>query len=216
MGSIALTWTLGFSRRGLAKTPSPKPRNRYLLLPVQSVPNHMKGASPKRSTASNIKKTCLIPCFKSMVRKIIIAQRFINRCLSIKPEVYFVRMLRPKQELMVNIGLRTKDTGHMYDEKALLDCGATGQFMDKKFAIGNNIAMRQLPAPIRVYNVDGTLNIGGSITHEATLTMIHKGHKEDVTFKICDLGKVNLIIGFTWLQKHNPEINWLTGEITFS
>ena len=46
--------------------------------------------------------------------------------------------------------------------------------------------------------------------------MIYKGHKEDVTFEICDLGKVNLIIGFTWLQKHNPEINWLTGEITFS
>ena len=46
--------------------------------------------------------------------------------------------------------------------------------------------------------------------------MIHKGHKEDVTFEICDLGKVNLIIGFTWLQKHNPKINWLTGEITFS
>ena len=69
---------------------------------------------------------------------------------------------------------------------------------------------------IRVYNVDGTLNIGGSITHEATLTMIHKGHKEDVTFEICDFGKVNLIIGFTWLQKHNPKINWLTGKITFS
>ena len=95
----------------------------------------------------------------------------------------------------------------MYDEKALLDCGATGQFMDKKFVIGNNIAMRQLSAPIHVYNVNGTLNIGGSITHEAMLTMIHKGHKEDVTFEICDLGKVNLIIGFTWLQKHNPEIN---------
>ena len=46
--------------------------------------------------------------------------------------------------------------------------------------------------------------------------MTHKGHKEDVTFEVCDLGKVNLIIGFMWLQKHNPEINWLTGEITFS
>ena len=176
----------------------------------------MKGASPKWSAVSNTKKTCLIPRFKLMVRKVILAQRFINWCLSIKPKVFFVRTLKPKQELMVNVGLCTKDTGRMYDEKALLDCGATGQFMDKKFAIGNNITMRQLPAPIRVYNVDGTLNISGSITHEATLTMIHKGHKEDVTFEICDLGKVNLIIGFTWLQKHNPEINWLTGEITFS
>ena len=45
--------------------------------------------------------------------------------------------------------------------------------------------------------------------------MIHKGHREKVTFEICDLGKVNLIIGYTWLKKHNPEINWNTGQIEF-
>ena len=46
--------------------------------------------------------------------------------------------------------------------------------------------------------------------------MIHKGHKEKVTFEICNLGKVNLIIGYTWLKKYNPEINWNTGEIKFT
>ena len=35
-------------------------------------------------------------------------------------------------------------------------------------------------------------------------------------FEICNLGKVNLIIGYTWLKKHNPEINWNTGEIEFT
>ena len=123
---IALAQTIGFSGRGLAKTPLPKSQNRYVLLPVQTVPNTMKGVSPKQSAASNTKKTCLIPRFKLMVRKVILAKGFINRCLSIKPEVYFVWTLRPKQELMVNVGLHTKDTGRMYDEKALLDCGATG------------------------------------------------------------------------------------------
>jgi len=29
----------------------------------------------------------------------------------------------------------------------------------------------------------------------------------------CDLGKYNLIIGYTWLHKHNPEINWETGKV---
>ena len=46
--------------------------------------------------------------------------------------------------------------------------------------------------------------------------MIHKGHREKVTFEICDLGKVNLIIGYTWLKKHNLEIDWSTGEIEFT
>ena len=75
--------------------------------------------------------------------------------------------------------------------------------------------MTELEYPILVYNVDGSHNSVGSITHEATLIMIHKGHREKVTFEICDLGKVNLIIGYTWLKKHNPEIDWSTGEIKF-
>ena len=32
-------------------------------------------------------------------------------------------------------------------------------------------------------------------------------------FKVCDLGKSNLIIGYTWLHKHNPEINWEIGNV---
>ena len=67
-----------------------------------------------------------------------------------------------------------------------------------------------------VYNVDGTQNSRGSITHEVILMMSHKGHWEKVTFEICELGRVNIIIGHTWLTKHNPEIDWASGEIEFT
>ena len=60
------------------------------------------------------------------------------------------------------------------------------------------------------------MNQGGSITHETTMMMLHKGHHEKAVFKICDLGKSNIIISFTWLKKHNPEINWKTGHIQFT
>ena len=63
--------------------------------------------------------------------------------------------------------------------------------------------------------MDGSWNSVGSITHKATLIIIYKGHREKVTFEICDLEKVNLIIGYTWLKKHNPEIDWNTREIKF-
>ena len=88
--------------------------------------------------------------------------------------------------------------------------------MDTKWAQGNFISMTELEYPILVYHVDGSCNSVGSITHKATLIMIHKGHREKVTFKICDLGKVNLIISYTWLKKHNPEIDWNTREIEFT
>jgi len=119
----------------------------------------------------------------------------------------FVQTLRPKQELMISIGLRTMDTHRMVDVKALLNSGATGMFIDKKFAEGNGIAMRLLDKPIRVHNVDGMLNQGGSITHEVTLMLSHKGHKEKAVFEVCDLGNSTVIIGYTWLQKHNPTID---------
>ena len=108
------------------------------------------------------------------------------------------------------------DTHRMVDVNALLDSSATGMFIDKKFVEGNRIAMRELERPIRVYNVDGTLNQGGSITHEVTLMLSHGGHKEKATFEVCDLGKSTVIIGYTWLQKHNPEINWKTGDVKFT
>jgi hypothetical protein len=33
---------------------------------------------------------------------------------------------------------------------------------------------------------------------------------------ITDTGKTDVIIGYNWLRKHNPEINWEKGELKFS
>jgi len=30
---------------------------------------------------------------------------------------------------------------------------------------------------------------------------------------VCDLRKTEVILGILWLQAHNPEINWETGEV---
>ena len=30
---------------------------------------------------------------------------------------------------------------------------------------------------------------------------------------ICELGKIEVILGMPWLAAHNPEINWETGEV---
>ena len=91
------------------------------------------------------------------------------------------------------------DMHRMVDVKALLDSSATGMFIDKKFAEGNGIMMRLLDKLIRVHDIDGTLNQGGSITHEVTLMLSHKRHKEKAVFEVCDLRKSTVIIGYTWL-----------------
>jgi len=124
--------------------------------------------------------------------------------------------ITPKARVIISIGLHTMDMHCMVDMKALLDSSATGMFIDKKFAEGNRITMRLLDKLIHVHNIDGMLNQGGSITHEVTLMLSHKGHKEKAVFEVCDLGKSTVIIGYTWLQKHNPTIDWKTGDIKFT
>lgn len=67
-----------------------------------------------------------------------------------------------------------------------------------------------------MYNVDGTRNQSGSVKEELDLIMTFKGHKEKMTFSIMNIGDKNIIIGHNWLKKHNPEIDWVSGNITMT
>lgn len=113
----------------------------------------------------------------------------------------------------IEIGLQTLDTRSRVSIKALLDSGATQLFIDEEYAKGNGLKLKRLARVIPVFNVDGTCNQGGSITSTVDLAMDYKGHKEIATFSVCNLGSANIIIGHAWLKKHNPEIDWKTGEV---
>jgi hypothetical protein len=127
-----------------------------------------------------------------------------------------IRTAQLKIQTEVQLQVKTLDTGVQISLSALLDSGATGLFLDTKFVKEQNLNTRKLPKPIPVYNVDGTLNQGGSIQEELDLIVRFQNHTEKATFAVCDLGNKAAIIGHTWLFYHNPEIDWKTGEITFS
>jgi len=118
-----------------------------------------------------------------------------------------------EKEIMLKVGLRTIDSHEVQEVDALLDSGATGLFIDHAWLCQKKITTRKLEHPIEVYNIDRSVNRGGSITEEVTLILSYQGHKERTVFKVCDLGKSNLIIGYTWLHKHNLEVNWETGKV---
>src|ERR1700723_2396547 len=124
-----------------------------------------------------------------------------------------IRSANLEQEVTVKVALQTVDTHARMEVDALLDCGATGLFINCTLVHENGIPTWKLEHPITVYNIDGTIIEGGKIVEEVTLIMSYQGHKERAVFEVCDLGKSNLIIGYTWLRKHNPEVNWQTGEM---
>ena len=96
---------------------------------------------------------------------------------------------------------------------ALLDSGANTIFIDRKWARIRKILLLPLSNPIPVYNVDGTRNLAGDITHYAEIVIDFQGHQEKVVAEITDLGRHQMILGYTWLKHHNPDINWETGQV---
>ena len=99
---------------------------------------------------------------------------------------------------------------------ALLDSGANTTFIDVSVAKRLGLPLTPLKTPIRVFNVDSSHNSAGDVTHTTTILMEYLRHREELTAEVTNLGKNLLILGYTWLQKHNPTIDWQTGVIKFT
>jgi hypothetical protein len=98
----------------------------------------------------------------------------------------------------------------------LIDSRATREFIDRHYAKSNHFNLVKLTQPIPVYNIDSTLNEAGSKTEVVTLILCYNNHLETTTFTVSGLGRQKLILGHSWLCKHNLEINWLNGEVKMS
>ena len=95
--------------------------------------------------------------------------------------------------------------------QALINCGARGMFIDQNFA--QNFKIFPLNEPITARNVNGTINKKGTIKSYVELKFKINSRKFREKFYVMGLGKQKIILGFTWLQKYNPLINWKTGKI---
>jgi hypothetical protein len=99
------------------------------------------------------------------------------------------------------------------DKCALIDSGATENFMDHSMIWHLRIGTRKLPVPRRIFNVDGTENIAGRLTEFCTLR-VHKGDQNCLqTFYVTALGVDCAILRYPWLRTFNPRINWEEGRI---
>ena len=78
-------------------------------------------------------------------------------------------------------------------------------FIDQNFA--QNFEILSLNEPITARNVDGTIKSCVKLKFKIN------SRKFREQFYVTGLGKQKIILGFTWLQKYNPLIDWKTGKI---
>ena len=95
---------------------------------------------------------------------------------------------------------------------ALIDSGAGGKFINRKYAERLGLPIRTLEKPIMARNVDGTLNKTGTITSYVDLVVKIDGQIMDIQLLVMGLGNQKIILGFPWLNEYNLDINWKTGE----
>ena len=129
------------------------------------------------------------------------------------PEERITRSIKSDKEIVLKIEISPKGKKSFISTEALLDSGANVIFIDQRWARDKNIPLTLLWNPIPVFNVDNTKNSARNITHLANIIIDYQGHHEKVTAEVMDLGKNQVILGYMWLKKHNPDINWTNGEV---
>ena len=131
------------------------------------------------------------------------------------PENIYTRRINQDRELLIDVGITSKSCEFQIIP-TLLDSGANATFIDKAVAEQMGLMLEVLANPIRVFNVDGSHNSAGDVTHAVNLTVDFLGHREELCAEVTNLGKNSLILGYTWLKKHNPSIDWEKGMVKFN
>ena len=100
--------------------------------------------------------------------------------------------------------------------RALVDSGCTGSCIDEAFVNRHAIPTRKYIRPIGVFNADGTPNEAGIVTHYATVGIEIQGHQELLRLAVTKLASSDLFLGYDWLMRHNPDIDWAKATLEFT
>lgn len=100
--------------------------------------------------------------------------------------------------------------------KSLVDSGAAGNFIDIRLTHRLNLPLRKLAFPLKVHGVTGEKMMSRTIYYRTHPFVMQVGalHTETVEMSVLSQTKDPLILGLPWLRKHNPQVEWQTGEIT--
>ena len=96
----------------------------------------------------------------------------------------------------------------MADKKALVDSGATDNFIHPAFAKRLGLTMTPLEKPKWIYNIDNTSNKSGSITHSLELKVTTKGIDKVMRFLVTNIGNEDILLRYPWLATFEPKFGW--------
>ena len=99
---------------------------------------------------------------------------------------------------------------------ALIDSGATENFMNLQYAKWLQLPIKKLEQPRKLFNVDGTPNKSGNLQYYTDLSTQTGTQRTNLRFFLSDLGDNKAILGYPWFAAVQPKIDWKRGWIDSS
>ncbi len=99
---------------------------------------------------------------------------------------------------------------------ALLDSGATENFMSLPYAKYLHLPIKTLAEPRRLFNVDGTQNRAGDLKYYIDMKTRTGTQQTNLRYFLTDLGDHKIILGYPWFATAQPKIDWARGWIDHS
>ena len=174
------------------------PRSCTVQMAPSARPKCGRGTNPVLHSVNKTQKQVLFPSIADQI-----------------PENIYTRQINQDRELLMDVGIASKSREFQIIP-TLLDSGANATFIDKAVAERLGLMLEALANPICVFNVDGSCNSAGDVTHAVDITVDFLRHREELHAEVTNLGKNSLILGYTWLKKHNPSIDWEKGTVKFN
>ena len=115
--------------------------------------------------------------------------------------------------MTVKIGLERIDMQEGVIVEVLLDSGATELVMSLEFSKKQGFKLKKLKRLMNVRNMDGSLNKEGPMVNIMEVNIYYQRHRKRTEIDVIGGQKWTVILGMSWLARHNPEIDWRTGEV---
>jgi hypothetical protein len=90
---------------------------------------------------------------------------------------------------------------------ALVDSGATENFMNLDYARYLHLPIQHLTTPRKLYNVDGTSNQSGNLLYYTDLSVQTGSKRINLRFFLSTLGENKAILGYPWFAAMQPQID---------
>jgi gag-polyprotein putative aspartyl protease len=112
------------------------------------------------------------------------------------------------EEPSVHTSVNLRSSQLISEVDALIDSGATDNFISPIIVKQFNIPSRTLNTPVKIRNVDGTPHKNGKIDQAVDLILNFKHKKYDQQFYVADLGSDHMLLGMPFLTATDPNISW--------